>query len=84
MEMIAIALHNTAALLFRNTDGGLHKECQTWRRDPSTLGLLIDVTPPPTVFFHADYDAHDQHPQGIANTVGYWAEYRTLRRRRPV
>jgi hypothetical protein len=47
-------------------------------------GAFIDVTPPPTVFFHADYDAHDQYPQGIANTVGYWAEYQTLRRRRPV
>lgn len=76
MEMIATTLHDTAALFFRDADGGPHIGCQTWRRDPSRLGLLIDVDPPPTVFFHVDYDAYNQYTQGIADVVGYRAEYR--------
>ena len=77
MEMIAIACYDIAAFLFHSVDGGLHKGTQIWRRDPSTLRLLLlNVEPPPTVFFRKDYDAIDQYPQGGADMVGYWAEYR--------
>jgi len=32
--------------------------------------------PQPTVFFHDSYEALDRYPQGVADIVGYWAEFR--------
>lgn len=52
LEMIAIACHDIAALLFQSVDGGLHDGSQVWRRDPSTLGPGdVYVEPRPTVTF---------------------------------
>ncbi|WEW61756.1 hypothetical protein PRK78_007250 [Emydomyces testavorans] len=69
LEMIAVTFHNTSALLFDTMS----------RRIVHVSGCLPpDVEPPPTVFIHRDYRDHDQYPLGVADMVGYWAEYQVF------
>ncbi|KAG8167532.1 hypothetical protein KVR01_003221 [Diaporthe batatas] len=41
-----------------------------WRQNPNG--------PPPTLFQHTYYFDHHKYPDGVADTVGYWAESRIL------
>jgi len=86
MEMTAIACHDLAVFLFQQSDGGRHKGCHTWKRPPIMVhpfgrseAALVPVPfsdPPPTVFSHDCYRSFEQYPNGVADMVGYWAEFR--------
>lgn len=39
---------------------------------------LYPKTYPDTLFCHKWYRDHDQYPEGVADSVGYWAEARIL------
>lgn len=72
IELIAVAVHTTAAYLFKEVNGGLHqnekypsdewyKEFSHRRRKPSPFSLWL-------------YDDPGQYPDGNADVAGYWAE----------
>lgn len=72
IELIAVAIHTTAAHLFKKVDGGLHqneeypsdewyKEVVHRRRKPTPFSLWL-------------YDDPKQYPDGNADVAGYWAE----------
>ncbi|KAJ9642459.1 hypothetical protein H2199_004840 [Coniosporium tulheliwenetii] len=69
LEVLAVTCHDIAALLHANTEPGLRQEGQ----DAETRKAALESRP--TDFMHEDYDAWEQYPQGIADVVGYWAEY---------
>lgn len=84
MELVAVALHEIAVLLFQ-LDFQLHKGGKAdidyvtnWRIPPSELEGLVDVPPRPTLFSHHAYLDADIYPNGVADIVGYWAEDRIL------
>src|SRR4051812_21695747 len=82
MEIVTIACHDLAAILFQQSDGGCHKGCHTWKPEPiitTSFGSSDSIyspspDPTPTVFYHTSYRAFDQYPNGVADIVGYWAE----------
>ncbi|SPN99222.1 uncharacterized protein DNG_02259 [Cephalotrichum gorgonifer] len=82
IEMAAITCHDLGARLFRESDGGFYKDYHAWKPEPtvrvpfgsSELVLEEWPDPPPAVFSHASYRDFDQHPEGIADMVGYWVE----------
>ncbi|KAI9829513.1 MAG: hypothetical protein M1819_006333 [Sarea resinae] len=80
MELVSIACHNMATSLFINADGGLHKLDPTSpSAQPPThpdLPPLMPIPPKPVELYHPEYMDWDQYPNGIADIVGYWAEYR--------
>jgi hypothetical protein len=49
----------------------------TWRPSEDVLPLY-PATFPTTIFCHPWYRDYDQYPEGIADSVGYWAEARIL------
>jgi hypothetical protein len=69
LEMLAIACHNIAALLYFNTEPGLRRKGQ----DPEARRAVLQGRP--IDFMHEDYYAWEQYPNGPADVVGYWAEY---------
>jgi hypothetical protein len=69
LELLAIACHDIAALLYFNTEPGLRRKDQ----DAETRRAALQGRP--TDFMHEDYFAWEQYPNGIADVVGYWAEY---------
>lgn len=69
LEMLAVACHDIAALLHANTETGLRREGQ----DAETRKAALEGRPMDSM--HEDYSAWEQYPQGIADVVGYWAEY---------
>ncbi|KAL1861439.1 hypothetical protein VTK73DRAFT_7074 [Phialemonium thermophilum] len=81
IELLAVACHDLAALLHQKYDEGFHKGAHAWT-PPNVSEPRWQVAPPPprppTVFFHAAYDALDQYPRGVADMVGYWAESRVF------
>jgi hypothetical protein len=79
--MVAIAVHQIAAILFE-LDTSLHKDdgITEWT-PPESDSLYWDWHPNgplPTLFHHDWYVNHDQYPRGVADMVGYWAEARIL------
>ncbi|KAF2493089.1 hypothetical protein BU16DRAFT_466381 [Lophium mytilinum] len=88
LEMIAVACHSIAALLYKEVKGdAIPTERSLYQPPPITYPPSYDGTirkpvarPPylvlPTDFYHMSYQAIEQYPDGIANVVGYWAELR--------
>jgi len=81
MEIIAILCHDIAVDLYIKYEGGIHKPdpANARRKPPPELspGLILPPTPPlPAEFFHPYYQDWEQYPNGVADVVGYWAEYR--------
>lgn len=75
LEMVAVAFHMTAAVLFDNTNSAPYKRPM----DVWLGGQPISETTPmpprfPTLLFHVHYKGYDQYPLGIPDTVGYWTE----------
>lgn len=91
VELVVVALHQTAACLFKRHDLFSHGEDEIKRitdyvmprpltacdTDREGAGW-IDVPPRPTLFNHAYYLDDDIYPEGIADIVGYWAEDRII------
>ncbi|CCT68013.1 uncharacterized protein FFUJ_06767 [Fusarium fujikuroi IMI 58289] len=84
VELVAVALHEIAVLLFQ-LDFQLHRGGKAdidyvtnWRIPASVLEGLVDVPPRPTLFSHHAYLDADIYPNGVADIVGFWAEDRIL------
>lgn len=81
LELVAVAVHQFAALVYQ-LDFRLHRgdvDAVVQWVDPlpaDYTGPVIENTLPPTVFYHSLHTAADVYPEGIADTVGYWAEDR--------
>jgi hypothetical protein len=69
LEMLAVTCHDIAALVYANTQPGLRREGQALEQ------RLAALEGRPTDFMHEDYQNFQQYPNGIADVVGYWAEY---------
>ncbi|KAG8161472.1 hypothetical protein KVR01_008459 [Diaporthe batatas] len=72
IELIAVAIHTTAAHLFKEVNGGLHQNeeypSEEWYKE------FCDRRWKPTPFSLWRYDDPKQYPDGIADIAGYWAE----------
>ena len=81
VEMVAVAVHQIAVLIY-TLDGSRHKDdgMERWTPPPMTINgrILPNIDPYPTLFFVAYYDEHKSYPEGVADSVGYWAESRIL------
>ncbi|KAK2809035.1 hypothetical protein FQN50_004088 [Emmonsiellopsis sp. PD_5] len=75
MELVAVACHNIAVELYIKADGGIRKPAPLPPK-PRSHPLLQPPQPNITELFHDAYEDYDQYPNGIADIVGYWAEYR--------
>lgn len=79
--MVAVAVHQIAVLLYK-LDGSRHKDdgMQYWTPPPLTIygRTLPTIDPYPTLFFAGYYTEHESYPDGLADSVGYWAENRIL------
>ncbi|KAK4033024.1 hypothetical protein C8A01DRAFT_50313 [Parachaetomium inaequale] len=82
IELVAVAVHKMAVLLFGQGHRVHDKEpknatssidiVSSWQ---SRLNREALIPPPgPTLFEHVSYGARDQYPDGVADAVGYWAE----------
>ncbi|KAI1382664.1 uncharacterized protein F4822DRAFT_435339 [Hypoxylon trugodes] len=71
IEMIAVAVHQVAVVLFQ-PDTSLHKDdgITTWA-PPKDDTIFWE-------FSHEWYKDYKQYPDGVADLVGYWAESRIL------
>lgn len=72
--MIAVALHDIAALLYKTSDEGAGRHDE---KPPVPIRLDrngVSYSPKPTDFYHTEYRDWEQYPQGVADMVGYWAE----------
>ena len=67
--MLAVACHDIAALVYGDTQPGLRRAGQ------SAQECLAALEGRPTDFMHENYCALQQYPRGVADVVGYWAEY---------
>lgn len=77
LEIVAVLCHEIAVQLFISTDGGLHKPDpelinQHLQRNPT----LMRLQPMKTELYHSHYLAWEQYPDGVADIVGYFAEFR--------
>lgn len=82
LEILAVICHDIAVHLSTQYEGGLRKP------DPEAIhrqillpelppGIkLAPVKPKATELFHPSYQNWEQYPHGLAEIVGYWAEYR--------
>ncbi|KPM38190.1 Serine/threonine-protein kinase ark1 [Neonectria ditissima] len=81
IEIVAVAVHKIAVLLFQ-MDTSLHKEdgvtAWTAPKDDHFWWRFNPNGPPPTLFMHAFYVDYQQYPEGVGDVVGYWAEARIL------
>jgi hypothetical protein len=68
LEMLAVACHNIAGLVYVNTQPGLRREGQ------SPEQRLAALEGRPTDLMHEAYYDLQQYPNGVADVVGYWAE----------
>ncbi|KAK3292398.1 uncharacterized protein B0H64DRAFT_329123 [Chaetomium fimeti] len=80
IEIIAVALHQLAVILYNLGDLGVHDEWKSWRPPNRYVGSDYWPDPEPfaTLFFVYEFEEHLQYPEGIADMVGYWAENRIL------
>jgi hypothetical protein len=69
LEMLAVACHDIAGLVYVNTQPGLRREGQNSEQ------RLAALEGRPTDFMHEAYYDMQQYPNGVADVVGYWAEY---------
>ncbi|KAF5685797.1 hypothetical protein FCIRC_3286 [Fusarium circinatum] len=81
IEIIAVAVHQVAVILF-SLEEGLHKNDGVieWAppKSDKTWWAHCPDGPEPTMFFHPWYLSHDRYPNGVADMAGYWAESRIL------
>ncbi|KAK4040826.1 hypothetical protein C8A01DRAFT_45936 [Parachaetomium inaequale] len=78
IELVARAVHQIASWLYRQ-DTSRHKDDALGRWRPAEeYKRLYPATFPTTLFCHPWYKDYDQYPEGIADSVGYWAEARIL------
>ena len=81
IELVAVAVHQIAALLFE-LDTGVHKNdgITDWAPPKSDVRFWTWYPdgPHPTLFYHAWYVNYTQYPRSVADMVGYWAEARIL------
>lgn len=75
-ELVAIACHNIAAELYTKAGGGLRKPACPPPPPPSSHPLIRPAPPNIAELFHDEYEEWRQYPNGVADVVGYWAEYR--------
>lgn len=79
--MVAIAVHQIAAILF-DLDTSIHKDdgIADWAAPKSDerYWQFYPDGPSPTLFRHPWYTNYRQYPRGVADMVGYWAEMRIL------
>lgn len=81
IEIAAIALHTIASDLFSHTNKPSYKRPQSPRLEfpPGEFimrpGEKRDI---PTYLYPQNYIDHDRYPMGVADMVGYWAEYPVL------
>ncbi|KAK2799482.1 hypothetical protein FQN50_008454 [Emmonsiellopsis sp. PD_5] len=82
IEILAILCHEIAVYLYNAYDGGLRKpdSAEVYRQMPKPSVLPLGKPQPvklkPAELFHPYYQDWQQYPHGIADIVGYWAEYR--------
>ncbi|KAK4131103.1 hypothetical protein BT67DRAFT_445079 [Trichocladium antarcticum] len=78
IELVARSVHQMAVWLYKQ-DTNRHKDdaLGTWRPSEK-YGRFYPATFPTTLFCHPWYRDYDQYPQGIADSVGYWAEARII------
>jgi hypothetical protein len=69
LEVLAVTCHEVAVVLYEHTKPGLRREGQ------SAESIIASLEGRPTDLMHEDYDAWEQYPNGVADMVGYWAEY---------
>jgi hypothetical protein len=75
MELVAVACHDIAVLLYKIAEGGVGKHAE---KPPARILLDNDGIPfpgIPTDFYHTEYLDWEQYPQGVADMAGYWAEF---------
>ncbi|KAK3896739.1 hypothetical protein C8A05DRAFT_20346 [Staphylotrichum tortipilum] len=78
IELVARAVHQIASWLYTR-DTSRHKDDALGRWRPAEeRKRLYPATFPTTLFCHPWYRDYDQYPEGIADSVGYWAEGRIL------
>ncbi|KAL2140524.1 hypothetical protein VTI28DRAFT_3728 [Corynascus sepedonium] len=78
IELVARAVHQIASWLYTQ-DTSRHKDDALGRWRPAEeRKRLYPATFPTTLFCHPWYSDYDQYPEGIADSVGYWAESRIL------
>ncbi|KAM0328054.1 hypothetical protein ACHAQA_005456 [Verticillium albo-atrum] len=85
LEMIAVAIHQIAVMLFK-LDTSRHKHDNITEWAPPQTGTGYDMVfwaefpdgPLPTLFYHPWYMDHEQYPNGAADLAGYWVEARIL------
>lgn len=82
LEMVVIACHNIAVLLYQLDDGThKHAEWEDWLTKELALtsegeDQYMHITyGPPTSFYVGLYVDFDRYPNGLADVVGYWAEH---------
>jgi hypothetical protein len=68
-ELLAVSCHDIAALLYSTTQPGIRQDVQ----DPEKQAKLLDDRE--TNFMLGEYPDWQQYPKGVADMVGYWAEY---------
>lgn len=73
---MARAIHQIAIWFYRQDSRNRHKDDALGASEEDKR--FYPATFPTTLFCHPWYDAHDQYPEGIADSVGYWAEGRIL------
>lgn len=81
IEILAVLCHGLAVHLYQSYDGGFHKpeppDPIIWHDE-----LFPNMPPPPprkalpAELYHSSYGFWQQYPNGIADIVGYWVEYR--------
>ncbi|KAN0106808.1 hypothetical protein V8E51_009684 [Hyaloscypha variabilis] len=73
LELVAVACHDTAVLLYKLADGGVGSHAE---KPPPLLNYAgVPLPSKPTDFYHTEYLAWEQYPEGVADMVGYWAEF---------
>ncbi|KAK4099869.1 hypothetical protein N658DRAFT_487252 [Parathielavia hyrcaniae] len=81
VEMVVIAVHQIAAILF-DLNMSVHKDdgITEWAPPKSNrwYWAVFPDGPLPTLFHHRWYDDYDQYPRGVSDMVGDWAEARIL------
>ncbi|KAI1362412.1 hypothetical protein F5Y08DRAFT_312047 [Xylaria arbuscula] len=81
VEMLVVACHQIAAVLFQLDKDNEHKKTyEAWVSEQYRLKAAGDERwrhrepGPPTAFYHRSYHDHEQYPRGTPDVVGYWAE----------
>jgi hypothetical protein len=69
LELLAVACHDIAAHVYVNTQPGLRRAGQSLEQ------RLAALNGRPTDFLHRSYRHFQQYSKGVADVVGYWAEY---------